>query len=218
MKTEIVSITKSMGRFAERTIEELVSDCARVSNMKNQGTDAIGLLGYLIKNKHWSPFEMVNMCVEITTSRAISAQFMRHRSFSFQEFSQRYSEVVEFEPVQLRMQAETNRQSSTVDVEANNILNTFVDEALNEAESTYQRLIEAGVSRETARMILPMTSQTTFYMNGTLRSWLHFLEVRNHSHAQREAQDIAKEIEVLMLEHFPVITKAVQMFNASKGA
>ena len=218
MKTEIVSITKSMGRFAERTIEELVSDCARVSNMKNQGTDAIGLLGYLIKNKHWSPFEMVNMCVEITTSRAISAQFMRHRSFSFQEFSQRYSEVVEFEPVQLRMQAKTNRQSSTVDVEANNILNTFVDEALNEAESTYQRLIEAGVSRETARMILPMTSQTTFYMNGTLRSWLHFLEVRNHSHAQREAQDIAKEIEVLMLEHFPVITKAVQMFNASKGA
>lgn len=215
MKVEIVSMTKAMGRFKGRSTEELVSDCARVSNMKNQGKDAVGLLKYLIKHKHWSPFEMVNMCVEIETSRAISAQFMRHRSFSFQEFSQRYSEVVEFEPVQLRMQAETNRQSSTEDVEDHH-LDTVLREALTDAEWAYSELIKAGVSRETARMVLPMTSKTTFYMNGTLRSWLHFLEVRNHSHAQREAQDIAKEIEKIILEHFPTIMESVQNLTGEK--
>ena len=210
MNVEIVSMTKAMGRFKGRTAEDLVSDCARVSNMKNQGTDSVGLLRYLIKNKHWSPFEMVNMCVEIETSRAISAQFMRHRSFSFQEFSQRYSEVVEFEPVQLRKQAETNRQSSTEDVERGNYAHVVGNDALAHAKVAYEELIANGVSRETARMILPMTAKTTFYMNGTLRSWLHFLEVRNHSHAQREAQDIAKEIEKIMLEHFPTILESVQ--------
>ena len=153
---------------------------------------------------------MVNMCVEIETSRAISAQFMRHRSFSFQEFSQRYSEVVEFEPVQLRKQAETNRQSSTEDIPSGDYVNVLVNNALEFSEDIYKGLIESGVSRETARMILPMTAKTTFYMNGTLRSWLHFLEVRNHSHAQREAQDIAKEIEKIMLEHFPTILESVQ--------
>jgi thymidylate synthase (FAD) len=210
MKVEIVSISQAMGRFKGRNAEQLVSDCARVSNMKNQGTDAVGLLRYLINNKHWSPFEMVNMCVEIETSRAISAQFMRHRSFSFQEFSQRYSEVVEFEPVQLRMQAETNRQSSTVDVEKDTYQYHSVGHALETVTNVYEGLLASGVSRETARMILPMTSKTTFYMNGTLRSWLHFLEVRNHGHAQREAQDIAKEIEKIILEHFPTIMKSVQ--------
>jgi thymidylate synthase (FAD) len=210
MKVEIVSISQAMGRFKGRNAEQLVSDCARVSNMKNQGTDAVGLLRYLINNKVWSPFEMVNMCVEIETSRAISAQFMRHRSFSFQEFSQRYSEVVEFEPVQLRMQAETNRQSSTVDVEKGDPIQGVLSMALLKIKNAYSDLIAAGVSRETARMILPMTSKTTFYMNGTLRSWLHFLEVRNHGHAQREAQDIAKEIEKIILEHFPTIMKSVQ--------
>lgn len=216
MKVEIVSMTKAMGRFKGRSTEELVSDCARVSNMKNQGKDAVGLLKYLIKHKHWSPFEMVNMCVEIETSRAISAQFMRHRSFSFQEFSQRYSEVVEFEPVQLRMQAKTNRQSSTEDVHPDSESYYLLDYALYEGKVAYLKLINAGVSRETARMILPMTSKTTFYMNGTLRSWLHFLEVRNHSHAQREAQDIAKEIEKIILEHFPTIMESVQNLTGEK--
>ena len=195
MNVEIVSMTKAMGRFKGRTAEDLVSDCARVSNMKNQGTDSVGLLRYLIKNKHWSPFEMVNMCVEIETSRAISAQFMRHRSF---------------EPVQLRKQAETNRQSSTEDLASDSMAYQGVKYALGAARDIYEDLIERGVSRETARMILPMTAKTTFYMNGTLRSWLHFLEVRNHSHAQREAQDIAKEIEKIMLEHFPTILESVQ--------
>ena len=216
MKVEIVSMSKAMGRFKGRTAEELVSDCARVSNMKNQGTDAVGLLRYLIKHKHWSPFEMVNLCVEIETSRAISAQFMRHRSFSFQEFSQRYSEVVEFEPVQLRKQAETNRQSSTEDLHEDCFQHSTVSSALDEVGKAYELLIETGVSRETARMILPMTSKTTFYMNGTLRSWLHFLEVRNHGHAQREAQDIAKEIEKIILEHFPTIMESVQTLTGEK--
>ena len=216
MNVEIVSMTKAMGRFKGRTAEDLVSDCARVSNMKNQGTDSVGLLRYLIKNKHWSPFEMVNMCVEIETSRAISAQFMRHRSFSFQEFSQRYSEVVEFEPVQLRKQAETNRQSSTEDLASDSMAYQGVKYALGAARDIYEDLIERGVSRETARMILPMTAKTTFYMNGTLRSWLHFLEVRNHSHAQREAQDIAKEIEKIMLTHFPTILESVQNLVGKK--
>jgi len=209
MKVEIVSMSKPMGRFVDRTTEELVSDCARVSNMKNQGTDATRLLKYLIKHKHWSPFEMVNLCVEIETSRAISAQFMRHRSFSFQEFSQRYEKVVKFEPIQLRKQAETNRQSSTEDV-TDKMVKQIADKALEAAEDSYMELIDAGVSRETARMVLPMTSSTTFYMNGTLRSWLHFLEVRNHSHAQGEAQDIAKEIEKIIIEQFPVIFGAVK--------
>lgn len=216
MKVEIVSMSKAMGRFKGRTAEELVSDCARVSNMKNQGTDSVGLLRYLIKHKHWSPFEMVNLCVEIETSRAISAQFMRHRSFSFQEFSQRYSKVVEFEPVQLRKQAETNRQSSTEDVPQDSHEYSAVEYALNACGEAYSDLIKCGVSRETARMILPMTSKTTFYMNGTLRSWLHFLEVRNHSHAQREAQDIAKEIEKIILCHFPTIMESVQTLTGDK--
>ena len=209
MKVEIVSMTHPMGRFKGRSTEQLVSDCARVSNMKNQGTDAVGLLKYLIKHKHWSPFEMVNLCVEIETSRAISAQFMRHRSFSFQEFSQRYSEVVEFEPVDLRKQAETNRQSSTESMNESET-DTILREALTDAEWSYKELISKGVSRETARMILPMTAKTTFYMNGTLRSWLHFLEVRNHSHAQKEAQDIAIEIEKIILDQFPTIMGAVK--------
>jgi thymidylate synthase (FAD) len=152
---------------------------------------------------------MVNMCVEIETSRAISAQFMRHRSFSFQEFSQRYSEVVEFEPVQLRKQAKTNRQSSTEEIHPDSEAYEILDYALYEGKVAYLKMIEAGVAREVARMVLPMTAKTTFYMNGTLRSWLHFLEVRNCSHAQKEAQDIAKEIEKIILEHFPVIFGAV---------
>ena len=158
----------------QMSAEELITYCARVSNPENQmNTEtAPRLINFLIKHKHWSPFEMVNMCVEIKTSRAIAAQILRHRSFSFQEFSQRYSQAPELEPLELREQAESNRQSSSNEIKDEQVKAT-AQLFMESAQDYYRQLCAMGVARETARMILPLGVQTTMYMSGTVRSWVH---------------------------------------------
>jgi len=173
------------------TPEEYIIYAARVSSDDRINSEtAPKLLKYLIDHKHWSPFEMISIGIEIETSRAIAQQILRHRSFSFQEFSQRYAEVTDMEPIQLRMQALTNRQSSTKDIK-NQKLREKVNWQILIAQQTYKTLIEAGVAKECARMILPLTTHTTLIMHGTLRSWIHFFEQRCSEHAQLELQEIA---------------------------
>ena len=189
--------------------DELIAYMARVSNPSNQSNpNNSKLIKYLIKHKHWSPFEMVNMCVEINTTRSISAQILRHRSFSFQEFSQRYANVDELElpiPPNLRLQDPTNRQNSIDNVSEfkqsslQNIINTnFI-----QTYQLYQNLIKAGIAKECARDVLPLASPTKLYMNGTLRSWLHYIDLRSANGTQLEHQTIANQVKLLVKQHFP---------------
>ena len=159
--------------------DDLIAYMARVSNPSNQNNTSTApkLIRYLIKHKHWSPFEMVDMTMEIKTSRAIAAQILRHRSFSFQEFSQRYSQAQVLESLVLRKQAEKNRQSSAEEYK-NSILQSKVREHLAKGISLYNNLIEDGVAKECARMILPLTTETTMYMKGSIRSWAHYIDLR----------------------------------------
>ena len=171
--------------------EEYIIYAARVSSDERVNNDtAPKLLNYLIKHKHWSPFEMISIGIEIKTSRAIAQQILRHRSFSFQEFSQRYADVTEMEPVQLRFQAVANRQSSTSNVN-DDVLDAVVETHIKNCEYLYLHLLDQGVAKECARMVLPLTTQTTIVMHGTLRSWIHFFEQRCSPHAQLEIQQIA---------------------------
>lgn len=198
--------------------EQLIVYIARVSNPANQlnSETADKLIRYLIKNKHWSPFEMVDMCIEIVTSRGIAQQILRHRSFSYQEFSQRYAEVTEMEPVQLRKQAESNRQSST-EVFNPELDNDYIcgeaakaiEEHLYNCESLYKNLLEKGVAKECARFVLPITTQTKIYMKGSIRSWIHYLQVRCDPHTQLEHRQIALSIEQIFTTLFPNITRAL---------
>jgi len=211
MKVRLVSITRSYVEEASLDPEELIVYVARVSNPSNQlntGT-AAGLLAYLIKHKHWSPFEMVDMTVEIVTSRGIAQQILRHRSFSFQEFSQRYAEVTDFEPIQLRLKADKNRQSSSEALE-NEVLQNAVDSFIKSSELVYKGLLEAGVAKECARFVLPITTQTKIYMKGNVRSWIHYLGERTKEHTQLEHRQIAEEIRALFEGHFPNVAKALQ--------
>lgn len=198
--------------------EQLIVYIARVSNPSNQmnSETADKLIRYLIKNKHWSPFEMVDMTIEIKTSRAIAAQILRHRSFSFQEFSQRYAEVNEMEDIQLRKQAATNRQSSegafdpVIDVSygAWNAM-SVIDSHIEEGKKLYKKLLEAGVAKECARMVLPLTTQTTIYMKGSVRSWIHYFQVRCDQHTQLEHRQVAEKAYDLFANCFPNIHKAL---------
>ena len=190
--------------------ESLISFCARVSNRKNQYNweTAPKLVKYLVSNAHWSPLEMVNVCFEIQTTRAISAQIMRHRSISFQELSQRYSDDIAVEFPELRMKGSTNRQGSS-DTLAPDPLKLVAESSLNSAYNAYKLLIEQGVALETARMILPMCTETTVYANGTLRSWIHFCAQRSDEHSQKEIQQISDEIYRLLGEHYPNVIEAV---------
>lgn len=213
MNVKLTSISKPVFNLKNGVsfeAEDLIIYCARVSNPENQGNRETypKLMDYLIKSHHWSPFEMVSMCVEIETSRAIAQQILRHRSFSFQEFSQRYSVASEIEPVELRYQAETNRQSST-DVSEDPWLIQKVNEHMVRAQELYNELLAYDVAKETARMILPLATQTTMYMHGTVRSWIHYLQQRCDEHAQKEHRLIAMEIGMIFIEQFPNVAKAL---------
>ena len=223
MQTRLISVTQASS--GELTPEQLIVYIARVSNPSNQMNHetADKLIRYLIKNKHWSPFEHVSMTIEIKTSRAIAAQILRHRSFSFQEFSQRYAEVTEFEPFELRKQAEKNRQSSSevFNPEINALLGGKKEKALarvawllHQCQDAYKLLIEAGVAKESARMILPLTTQTTIYMTGTIRSWIHYLDIRCDEHTQLEHREIAESIKEIFIQQFPEISKALEYANS----
>jgi len=183
---------------------------ARVS-AKDQHDTPDSLIKYLIDHKHWSPFEMVNMCVEINTTRSISAQILRHRSFSFQEFSQRYAEVIE-DPIvpELRRQDIKNRQNSIDDLDPVSIeqWELLIKRHNEDTMGLYKALLNAGVAKECARQVLPMSIPTKLYMNGTLRSWLHYCDLRTGSGTQKEHKLIAEGCKDLLKLNFPHTYKA----------
>ena len=168
--------------------EELIAYCARVSNPANQNNTqtASRLLKYLIKHRHWSPFEMANMVVEIKTNRAIAAQILRHRSFSFQEFSQRYAEVQSI-PTPPYLRRQDTKKSQDV----------------------YQRMLKQGIAKECAREVLPIGSDTTLYMNGTIRSWLHYIDLRASPETQLEHRRIAEGCKMLINDTMPDVYEAM---------
>jgi len=224
MNVKLVSITKSVIEDKELSAEELLVYIARVSNPSNQLNieTADKLIGYMIKNKHWSPFDMINMTVEVTTSKAVGIQILRHWSIKPQEFSQRYAEVVDIEPIELRKQGATNRQVGDevfdpmititnnverYEIEANNAIQLYIESGQN----LYKALLKAGVAKECARMILPMATSTTLYLNGSVRSWIHYMEQRCSSHAQAEHRAVAKLVEAIFKEQFPMTSKALNL-------
>jgi thymidylate synthase (FAD) len=219
MNVKLVSMTQSFVDGQSLTSEELLVYIARVSNPSNQlNTETSDkLIGYMINNNHWSPFDMVNMTVEVTTSKAVGIQILRHWSIKPQEFSQRYAEVVDIEPIELRKQGVTNRQVGdqvfdpmlTISNGDTFKASVLVDKHLRDTESLYKKLIDAGVAKECARMVLPMAASTTLYLNGSVRSWIHYMEQRCSSHSQKEHRDVAKLIEGIFKDKFPMTSKAL---------
>jgi thymidylate synthase (FAD) len=196
--------------------EEMIVKMARVSAPSNQGNmdTAPRLLKYLINHKHHSPFEMANLCVEIKTTRGISAQILRHRSFSFQEFSQRYADVGELGSSvipHLRRQDIKNRQNSIDDLSPDVIAGYYrrIGHLFEDAEHLYREMVSSGVAKECARAVLPIATKTKMYMNGTLRSWIHYLQLRCDVSTQLEHRQIAEEIKQIFCEQFPIIGEAV---------
>jgi len=208
MNVSLVSITQPFSNLD--SAEDIIAYCARVSNPENQKNveTAPRLLKFLIKHGHWSPFEMVDMTMEIKTSRAIAAQILRHRSFSFQEFSQRYSEAQSLEKLELRKQADKNRQSSS-EVFEDSQLHTKVREHLAKSLSLYKNLIRKGAAKESARMILPLTTETTMYMKGSARSWIHYIDLRTKQNTQKEHREIAEECKNIFKQNFPTTSEAL---------
>jgi len=188
--------------------DNLVATMARVSNPSNQHRldTAPRLINYLIKHKHWSPFEMVSMCIKINTTRSIAAQILRHRSFSFQEFSQRYAPVTD-NPVipALRRQDTKNRQNSIDDLDEFTVqeLQLKSQFVFDQCQMLYDEMIGAGVAKECARDVLPLSTPTTLYMHGNLRSWLTYCDLRCANGTQLEHQTIAQQIKELIAVHFP---------------
>ena len=207
-KVKLVSVTPD----AEKTMAYI----ARVSNPANQENENFsGLLAYCIKHQHWSVFEQSSMTVEIETTRAIAAQILRHRSFTFQEFSQRYAqsnELGKIELPQLRRQDKKNRQNSIDD------LDPFVQQKLeaqmitlfSSAQSLYNQMIEEGVAKECARMVLPLCTPTRIYMTGSCRSWIHYINLRSAHGTQKEHMEIAEECRDVFVETFPVVSEALE--------
>lgn len=196
--------------------EEVMTYCARVSNPENQSNmeTAAKLLKYCVKQKHWSIFETANLCMEINTTRAISAQILRHRSFSFQEASQRYQDVNVFGSPQvphLRRQDQKNRQNSIDDLDAELIQKYYrrISTLFEEAGHLYKEMISAGVAKECARSILPLASPTRLYVNGTIRSWITYLALREKSGTQMEHMKIAKDIKKIFCGQLPTIAEAL---------
>lgn len=192
--------------------EKMIGYIARVSNPNNQDNPEVaGLLKYCIKNKHWSIFEQASFSIEIATSRAISAQILRHRSFCFQEFSQRYAAVTEFEVYEARRQDSKNRQNSVDDM-PDGIKNWFksAQECVQHvAMEQYNKALEFGIAKEQARFLLPMSTSTKLYMTGNLRNWIHYLELRTEKGTQLEHREIAEAIKGIFKEQLPIISEAL---------
>jgi thymidylate synthase (FAD) len=188
--------------------ENLVAYMARVSNPENQDNPATApkLLKYLIKNKHWSPFEMVNVCMEIETTRDIARQILRHRSFSFQEFSQRYAEVVNWDKGEARLQDNKNRQNSipTQDRELQRWWDEQQVAVWKQSTEAYKLALQQGIAKEVARKVLPEgLAMSRMYMNGTLRSWLHYVDIRCDVSTQKEHREVAQQCKVVLSSLFP---------------
>jgi thymidylate synthase (FAD) len=186
--------------------------CARVSSPNNQENEQIaGLLKYCIRNKHWSIFEMANMCIEVNTSRDISAQIIRHRSFTVQEFSQRYSKVSGFVDTEIRRQDLKNRQNSFDDYNTCTKISigAAIEQHQLESFALYEELLKQGVAKECARRVLPMASKTKLYLNGTVRSWIHYLQLRCDVATQKEHRDVALAIKQVFNTQFPIIAECL---------
>jgi len=194
--------------------EELIAYMARVSNPSNQHNTETSprLIRYLIKHKHWSPFEMVNMCVQINTTRSVAAQILRHRSFSFQEFSQRYANPTEIgSPVmpEFRLQDTKNRQNSIETDERDVFLESEVKSLYKHSLQVYNQMIAKGIAKECARDVLPLSMPTTIYMNGSIRSWLHYCDLRCENGTQKEHRIIADQVKELIAQHYPNVYVAM---------
>lgn len=192
--------------------ERLICYLARVSSSNQDNPEYSKLIKYLIDHAHWSPFELVHAVIEINTTRAISAQILRHRSFSFSEFSQRYAQVQK-EPVRAvgRKQAEKNRQSSAEPLDAPEEYEwqAIQDNLFDQSIVAYSRALEIGVAREQARMLLPLATPTRLYMGGTLRSWLHFCTLRCEADTQLEHRQLAEQCRSLLAVELPVVAEAL---------
>ena len=196
--------------------ERHMAYCARVSNPKNQDNDSFeGLLKYCIKHQHWSIFEQAFMTLEITTSRGIAAQILRHRSFTFQEFSQRYADsslLAEKIPVpELRRQDTKNRQNSIDDIDdyTTDKFQTLIANHFDHSMRLYQDMLEAGIAKECARFVLPLAVPTKIYMTGSVRSWLHYIDLRSANGTQKEHMDIANLAKTIFNCQFPTVGKAM---------
>lgn len=217
MKVKLISYSQPTSEFATEgleTVQDLVAYCARVSNPSNQYNleTSEKLIKYLIKHQHWSPLEMVSACLEIETTRDIARQILRHRSFSFQEFSQRYADPVKelsFELREARLQDSKNRQNS---VETENLhLQAFWEQyqqkVISVATDAYKWALDNGIAKEQARAVLPEgLTASRIYMNGTLRSWVHFIQLRSANGTQKEHRLIALECAKIIASVFPIIT------------
>lgn len=197
--------------------EDLIVYMARVSNPVNQGLGQKGerLIQYLINHKHWSPFEMVHMVLQINTTRAVAAQVLRHKSFSFQEFSQRYADVKELttsiQLPHLRRQDQTNRQNSIDDLDAakTQIFYRRIAQHFEEAQDIYREMVSSGVAKECAREVLPLATPTRLYMAGSVRSWIHYIDLRSQNGTQLEHMQIAQQAKEIFNKQFPTIGKAL---------
>ena len=215
MKVKLISYSKPTEEVSDEGIsdaQELVAFCARVSNPSNQLNTETSekLITYLIKNAHWSPLEMVSACLEIETTRDIARQMLRHRSFSFQEFSQRYAnpvEDLEFVTREARMQDPKNRQNS-IDTDNSEIVKEWTskqNEVIDAATNAYNWAIDSGIAKEQARSVLPEGNTVSrLYMNGTLRSWIHYIELRAGNGTQKEHMEIAKACAEVIHNIFPM--------------
>ena len=222
MKVRLISYSNPSKEIAEQglyDVQELIAFCARVSNPSNQNNTETSekLIKYLIKHQHWSPLEMVSACLEIETTRDIARQILRHRSFSFQEFSQRYADPTKdlsFVLREARLQDTKNRQNS---VENTNLaLAAWWEErqkrVIEEAKNAYEWAIDNGIAKEQARAVLPEgLTVSRLYMNGTLRSWIHFIELRSANGTQKEHQEVARECAKVIAEVFPLANELVKL-------
>ena len=221
VNVKLISFSTPTQEYAEQGIDdvqELIAYCARVSNPSNQLNTETSekLINYLVKHAHWSPLEMVSACIEIETTRDIARQILRHRSFSFQEFSQRYADPVkdlDFEIREARLQDDKNRQNSveTDDVELKTEWALAQERVIIEARKAYRWAIDNGIAKEQARAVLPEgLTMSRMYMNGTLRSWIHYIELRSANGTQKEHMEIAKACAHVIAEVFPMATKLVK--------
>jgi len=196
--------------------EKNMAFVARVSNPNNQGNENFsGLLKYCIKHQHWSVFEQAHMTLEIETTRAIAAQILRHRSFTFQEFSQRYAqsdEIGEIDLPELRRQDIKNRQNSIDDLDKDVVdkLNRQMITLFSSAQALYNQMIESGVAKECARMVLPLCTPTRIYMTGSVRSWIHYIDLRSAHGTQKEHMEIAESCKNIFKEQFPIVSEALE--------
>lgn len=195
--------------------EKSMAYIARVSNPKNQeNNDFTKLIGYCIKNEHWSVFEQAYMTLQIETTRGIAAQILRHRSFTFQEFSQRYADSMQLGEIpipELRRQDNKNRQNSISDL-PKEIINTFnkkIKQQFDQNKELYEEMLEAGIAKECARFVLPLATPTRIYMTGSCRSWIHYINLRTGHGTQKEHMEIAQECKNIFSKEYPVVSSAL---------